>query len=61
LKLIQKNTGRTRFELGVEAVVDPDNYLSDLVVRSYRGDDGKAEEVSEKAEEAEEASEESTT
>jgi ATP-dependent protease Clp ATPase subunit len=61
LKLIQKNTGRTRFELGVEAVVDPDNYLSDLVVRSYRGDDEKAEEVSEKAEEAEEASEESTT
>ena len=49
LKLIQKNTGRTRFELGVEAVVDPDNYLSDLVVRSYRGDDGEAEEDSEEA------------
>ena len=38
LKLIQKNTGRTRFELGVEAVADPDKYLSDLVVRSYRED-----------------------
>ena len=38
LKLIQKNTGRTRFELDPEAVEDPDKYLSDLVVRSYRGD-----------------------
>ena len=37
LKLIQKNTGKTRFELGVEAVEDPDKYLSDQVVRSYRG------------------------
>lgn len=36
LKLIQKNTGRTRFELGAEAVKDPDKFLSDLVVRSYR-------------------------
>jgi ATP-dependent protease Clp ATPase subunit len=42
LKLIQKNTGRTRFELGVEAVSDPDKYLSDLVVRSYRGGAGEA-------------------
>ena len=38
LKLIQKNTGQTRFELGAEAVKDPDKYLSDLVVRSYRGE-----------------------
>ena len=38
LKLIQKNTGRTCFELGPEAVKDPDKYLSELVVRSYRGD-----------------------
>lgn len=36
LKLIQKNTGRTSFEFGEEAVVDPDKYLSDQVVRSYR-------------------------
>ena len=34
LKLIQKNTGRTTFELGSEAVEDPDKYLSDLVVQS---------------------------
>jgi len=38
LKLIQKNTGRACFELGPEAVKDPDKYLSELVVRSYRGD-----------------------
>ncbi len=45
LKLIQKNTGRTRFELGVEAVEDPDKYLSDQVVRSYRGEAEGAEGV----------------
>ncbi|NNC89458.1 MAG: AAA domain-containing protein [Akkermansiaceae bacterium] len=43
LKLIQKNTGQERFELGVEAVDEPDKYLSDLVVRSYRGAAGGAE------------------
>lgn len=47
LKLIQKNTGRTRFELGPEGVVDPDKYLSDLVVRSYRGGAEEAAEPSE--------------
>jgi endopeptidase Clp ATP-binding regulatory subunit ClpX len=47
LKLIQKNTGRTRFELGVEAVEDPDKYMSDLVVRSYRDEAGDAEGDSE--------------
>ena len=46
LKLIQKNTGRARFELGPEAVGDPDKYLSDLVVRSYRGDAESGEESS---------------
>lgn len=40
LKLIQKNTGRTRFEFGVDSVDDPDKYLSDLVVQSYRGGAG---------------------
>jgi len=45
LKLIQKNTGRTRFELGVEAVEDPDKYLSDLVVRTYRGAPGEGGEA----------------
>ena len=44
LKLIQKNTGRTRFELGSEAVADPDKYLSDLVVKSYRGADAGEED-----------------
>ena len=46
LKLIQKNTGRTRFELGEEAVADPDKYLSELVVRSYREDADGGEEGS---------------
>jgi endopeptidase Clp ATP-binding regulatory subunit ClpX len=40
LKLIQKNTGQERFELGVKAVEDPDKFLSDLVVRSYRASSG---------------------
>ena len=41
LKLIQKNTGRQSFEFGVEAVEDPDKYLSDLVVESYSGAAGR--------------------
>ena len=47
LKLIQKNTGRTTFELGSEAVEDPDKYLSDLVVQSYRSSESGEEKVSE--------------
>jgi len=43
LKLIQKNTGRTSFEFGVESVEDPDKYLSDMVVRSYGGPAGGAD------------------
>jgi len=39
LKLIQKNTGRSEFELGEAAVDDPDGFLSDMVVTSYRGDE----------------------
>jgi endopeptidase Clp ATP-binding regulatory subunit ClpX len=44
LKLIQKNTGRRRFEFGVGAVDDPDKYLSDMVVESYSGAAGKTPE-----------------
>ena len=47
LKLIQKNTGRTTFELGSEAVEDPDKYLSDLVVQSYRSSESGEEKASE--------------
>ena len=47
LKLIQKNTGRKTFELGSEAVEDPDIYLSDLVVQSYRSSESGEEKVSE--------------
>ena len=47
LKLIQKNTGRTTFELGSEAVEDPDKYLSDLVVQSYRSSESGEEKVTE--------------
>lgn len=36
LTLIQKNTGRTDFELPAAAIADPDKFLSELVVESYR-------------------------
>jgi endopeptidase Clp ATP-binding regulatory subunit ClpX len=36
LKLIEKNTGRNDFELTPEAVADPDKFLSEMVVLSYR-------------------------
>ena len=36
LKLIQKNTGRQTFLLPLRAVEDPEGYLSDLVLESYR-------------------------
>ena len=38
LKLIQKNTGNDEYALPVEAVEDPDKYLSDRVVASYRSE-----------------------
>jgi len=38
LKLIQKNTGRDSFLLNGEAIDKPDQYLSNLVVASYRDD-----------------------
>lgn len=37
LKLVQNNTGNRTFHLGAEAVHQPDQYLSDLVVASYPG------------------------
>ncbi len=37
LQLIRKNTGQTVFPVTAEAVEDPDKYLSNLVVASYRG------------------------
>ena len=36
LKLIQKNTGQSHFDLPPAAVDDPDRYISELVVRSYQ-------------------------
>lgn len=38
LQLVRKNTGRTVFPVTVEAIDDPDKYLSNLVVASYRGE-----------------------
>lgn len=38
LQLVRKNTGRTAFPVTVEALENPDKYLSDLVVASYRGE-----------------------
>ena len=36
LKLIQKNPGRREFNIGAETIEDPDAFLSDIVVKSYR-------------------------
>ena len=36
LKLASQNTGQTRFELDSEAVRDPENFLSRIIVESYR-------------------------
>jgi ATP-dependent protease Clp ATPase subunit len=35
LSLVKKNTGRSNFVLGAEAVAEPDKCLSELVVQSY--------------------------
>lgn len=37
LQLVRKNTGQTVFPVTAEAIDDPDKYLSNLVVASYRG------------------------
>ena len=42
LGLVKKNTGRTRFVLGAEAVDAPDRCLSELVVQSYYPGKGTA-------------------
>ena len=36
MNLIQKNTGRREFELGIEAVADADAFLSECIVQSYK-------------------------
>jgi len=50
LKLVQRNVGKDHFELGADAVKDADQFLSDLVVRSYAEAD-----ASKKADEADSA------
>lgn len=40
LQLIRKNTGQKNFPVTAEAVEDPDRYLSNLVVSSYREETG---------------------
>ena len=42
LSLVKKNTGRSNFVLGAEAVEDPDRCLSELVVQSYYPGTGTA-------------------
>jgi endopeptidase Clp ATP-binding regulatory subunit ClpX len=42
LQLIASNTGETSFVLPLRAVEEPDRYLSDLVVASYRRPHGEA-------------------
>ncbi|MFV1993879.1 MAG: AAA family ATPase [Verrucomicrobiales bacterium] len=55
LKLIEKNTGNSEFELGVAAVRNPDSYLSELVVRSYgkMGEGATASEMPQEPQEQE--------
>ena len=36
LNLIKTNTSQTEFVIPAEALADPDKFLSDWVVRSYR-------------------------
>ena len=36
LKLIQKNIGLCEFKIGAETIENPDAFLSDIVVKSYR-------------------------
>ena len=36
LKLVQKNTGQKEFHLPASAVIDPDAFLSEMVVKSYK-------------------------
>ncbi len=43
LKLIQKNTGQAKFTLPLEAVEDPDGFISGLVVGSYKEGQGNPE------------------
>ena len=47
LKLIEKNTGLGEFELGEEAILDADKYLSERVVQSYNSGADNAEAKSE--------------
>jgi ATP-dependent Clp protease ATP-binding subunit ClpX len=35
IKLIEKNTGKSEFEITEEAIANPDKFLSDMVVNSY--------------------------
>jgi ATP-dependent Clp protease ATP-binding subunit ClpX len=41
LGLIRKNNGQVEFEIPAEAIENPDKFLSDLVVASYRGGEPK--------------------
>lgn len=41
LKLVRDNTGRSSFELPAQAVTQPERWLSDLVVESYRSNPGR--------------------
>ncbi len=45
LQLIRKNTGQKTFQVTGEAIDDPDRFLSNLVVASYREDSGPDSEA----------------
>ena len=51
LKLVRDNTGESEFELPMTAVTQPERWLSDLVVASYRSrpDNGNSPAESDQA------------
>ncbi len=49
LKLIAKNTGQSEFTLTAAAVENPDGFLSEMVVASYKDGDAETGEVEEEA------------
>jgi endopeptidase Clp ATP-binding regulatory subunit ClpX len=48
LNLIQKNTGRCEFELGIKAVADADAFLSECIVQSYKDVADRADKSADK-------------
>ena len=50
LKLIEKNTGQSKFEIGKDAIIDADKFLSESVVSSYSKAAGEREQLNDTGE-----------